>query len=121
MPTRLTIRLDFDPGRRLGAGKVALLEAIDAEGSISAAGRAHKMSYRRAWMLVDELNGLFAKPLVAAHHGGAQGGGAQLTEEGRRIVALYRNAETKMRSCASVEIGAIEGALSSPHPAAHVP
>jgi molybdate transport system regulatory protein len=116
MTTRLTIRLDFDSDRRLGAGKVALLEAIDVEGSISAAGRAHKMSYRRAWMLVDELNELFATPLVAAHHGGAQGGGARLTEEGRRIVALYRNAETKMRASASIEIGAIEGALATPGP-----
>ena len=116
MTTRLTIRLDFDSDRRLGAGKVALLEAIDAEGSISAAGRAHKMSYRRAWMLVDELNELFAAPLVAAHHGGAQGGGARLTEEGRRIVTLYRNAETKMRASASAEIGAIEGALAAPGP-----
>ena len=51
MSTRLTIRLDFETGRRLGAGKVALLEAIDKEGSISAAGRAHNMSYRRAWLL----------------------------------------------------------------------
>ena len=55
MSTRLTIRLDFDGGRRLGAGKIALLEAIDRTGSISAAGRAHTMSYRRAWLLVDEL------------------------------------------------------------------
>jgi molybdate transport system regulatory protein len=114
METRLTIRLDFDPGRRLGAGKVALLEAIDTEGSISGAGRAHKMSYRRAWLLVDELNTLFAKPLVTAHHGGAQGGGARLTEEGRRIVALYRSAEARMRASAKAEIGAIEGALAPP-------
>ena len=87
MTTRLTIRFDFDAVRRLGAGKVALLESIDAEGSISAAGRVHKMSYRRAWLLVDQLNSLFATPLVMAHHGGAQGGGARLTLEGRRIVA----------------------------------
>ncbi len=54
MPTRLTVRLDFDAGRRLGAGKIALLEAIEKTGSISAAGRAHAMSYRRAWLLVDD-------------------------------------------------------------------
>ena len=97
MSTRLTIRLDFDAGRRLGAGKVALLESIDRTGSISAAGRAQGMSYRRAWLLVDDLNQLFAAPLVAAHHGGVNGGGAALTDEGRRIVALYRDAEAKMR------------------------
>ena len=110
--TRLTIRLDFDAGRRLGAGKIALLEAIDRTGSISAAGRVHAMSYRRAWLLVDELNQLFAAPLVAAHHGGARGGGAHLTDEGRRIVALYRNAEAKMRAAAVEEIDAIERKLA---------
>src|SRR5208337_3915025 len=112
MSTRLTIRLDFAPGRRLGAGKVALLEAIDQTGSISAAGRIHAMSYRRAWLLVDELNQLFAAPLVAAHHGGAKGGGAQLTDEGRRIVSLYRDAEAKMRAAAEQEIDAIERQLA---------
>src|ERR1700689_1970226 len=84
MSTRLTIRLDFELGRRLGPGKVALLESIEKTGSISAAGRAHQMSYRRAWLLVDELNQLLATPVVAAHHGGARGGGAGLTYQGRR-------------------------------------
>jgi molybdate transport system regulatory protein len=114
MPTRLTVRLDFDAERRLGAGKIALLEAIEKTGSISAAGRAHAMSYRRAWLLVDELNQLFAAPLVAAHHGGAKGGGAALTAEGRRIVALYRDAEAKMRAAAEAEIDAIEQGLAPP-------
>jgi molybdate transport system regulatory protein len=109
---RLTIRLDFDEGRRLGAGKIALLEAIDRTGSISAAGRAHAMSYRRAWLLVDELNQLFAAPLVSARHGGARGGGALLTDEGRRIVALYRGAEAKMRAAAGEEIASIERGLA---------
>lgn len=114
MATRLTIRLDFDSGRRLGAGKIALLESIDRTGSISAAGRAHAMSYRRAWLLVDELNQLFSQPLVAAHHGGFKGGGASLTDAGRRIVALYREAEAKMRSAAGEEIASIERDLAPP-------
>lgn len=117
MPTRLTVRFDFDEGRRLGVGKIALLEAIDACGSISAAGRRHAMSYRRAWLLVDELNQLFAAPLVSAHHGGAKGGGAALTDEGRRIVALYRGAEARMRAAAEAEIDAIERALAPAAPA----
>ena len=108
MATRLTIRLDFELGRRLGAGKVALLESIDKTGSISAAGRAHQMSYRRAWLLVDELNQLFSAPVVSAHHGGAKGGGAALTDQGRRIVALYRNAEAKMQVAAQGEIDELE-------------
>ena len=113
MPTRLTVRLDFDSGRRLGAGKVALLEAIDATGSISAAGRVHGMSYRRAWLLVDELNQLFSLPLVSAHHGGAKGGGASLTDAGRRVVALYRGAEAKMSAAARMEIDAIEAMVAA--------
>jgi molybdate transport system regulatory protein len=116
MATRLTIRLDFELGRRLGAGKIALLEAIEKTGSISAAGRAHQMSYRRAWLLVDELNQLFAEPVVSAHHGGAKGGGAALTDQGRRIVALYRDAEAKMRAAAQGEIDAIERDLGAAEP-----
>ena len=116
MATRLTIRLDFDRARRLGAGKIALLEAIEQTGSISAAGRVHKMSYRRAWLLVDELNRLFAQPLVSAHHGGVKGGGAALTAAGRRIVDLYRGAEAKMRTAAQGEIEAIERELDPGKP-----
>ena len=111
MATRLTIRLDFELGRRLGVGKIALLESIEKTGSISAAGRAHQMSYRRAWLLVDDLNQLFADPVVSAHHGGVKGGGASLTDQGRRIVALYRDAEAKMRAAAQGEIEAIERSL----------
>ena len=112
MPTRITLRLDFDAGRRLGPGKVALLEAIRDTGSIYAAGRAHAMSYRPAWLLVEELNTMFAEPLVTARPGGAKGGGAALTEAGERLVALYREAERKTRASASSEIARIEKGLA---------
>jgi molybdate transport system regulatory protein len=112
MTTRLTIRFDFAPERRLGPGKIALLEAIAATGSISAAGRQHKMSYRRAWLLVDELNHLFGEPLVRAQPGGPKGGGAALTAAGERILRAYRDAERKMREAATAEIAAIETMLA---------
>ncbi len=112
MTTRLTIRFDFGDERRLGPGKVALLEAIAATGSISAGGRAHNMSYRRAWLLVDELNGLFGEPLVTARPGGAKGGGATVTSAGERVISLYREAERKMREAAAAEIAHIESALA---------
>jgi molybdate transport system regulatory protein len=115
MHTRLTIRLDFDDSRRLGPGKVALLESIDETGSISAAGRAHAMSYRKAWLLVEEMNRMFAKPLVAARPGGVKGGGAELTAAGRQVVALYREAERKMRVGAKAEIARMEKALAAVH------
>jgi molybdate transport system regulatory protein len=112
MSTRLTIRLDFDESRRLGPGKIALLESIGESGSISAAGRAHAMSYRKAWLLVEEMNRMFAKPLVAARPGGAKGGGAELTAAGVKVVALYRAAERKMRMGAKAEIARMERALA---------
>ena len=113
MQTRLTIRLDFDEDRRLGPGKVALLESIGGTGSISAAGRAHAMSYRKAWLLVEEMNRMFAEPLVAARPGGAKGGGAELTATGRQVIALYRQAERKMRVGAKGEIARMEKALAA--------
>ncbi|HEY1942230.1 MAG TPA: LysR family transcriptional regulator [Roseiarcus sp.] len=117
MPTRLTIRFDFDGERRLGPGKIALLESIGETGSISAAGRRHAMSYRRAWLLVEDLNQIFKQPLVTARPGGPGGGGASLTETGERVVALYREAERKMREAAAGEIAAIEKALAKDSPA----
>ena len=112
MTTRLTIRFDFAADRRLGPGKAALLEAIAATGSISAAGRRHKMSYRRAWLLVDELNRQFGEPLVRAQPGGLKGGGAALTATGAEVLRAYRDAERKMREAASVEIAAMEALLA---------
>ncbi len=112
MPTRLTIRFDFDGERRLGPGKIALLESIAETGSISGAGRKHAMSYRRAWLLVEELNRIFGEALVTARPGGAGGGGAALTPAGERVVALYREAERKMRAAAEKEIAGIEEAVA---------
>jgi molybdate transport system regulatory protein len=112
MRTRVTLRLDFDDERRLGPGKVALLEAIARNGSISAAGREFGMSYRRAWLLVDELNRMFAQPVVAARGGGRNGGGAELTRLGAEIVARYRKAEATLKREAATEIRKIERLLS---------
>lgn len=112
MNTRITLRFDFDETRRLGPGKVSLLEAIQRHGSIAAAGRDFGMSYRRAWLLVDELNHMFQAPLVEAHGGGRNGGGAVLTELGGTVVALYRKAERKMSRSAVLEIETIEKALA---------
>jgi molybdate transport system regulatory protein len=112
MSTRVTLRLDFKPDSRLGPGKVALLEAIERCGSISAAGREFGMSYRRAWVLVDELNHMFTKPLVDARLGGRNGGGAMLTKTGKAVVTFYRDAERKLHKTARNEIKGIEAALA---------
>jgi molybdate transport system regulatory protein len=75
----------------MGPGKADLLEAIAREGSISGAGRALGMSYRRAWLLVDTMNRCWAEPLVATTPGGAVKGGARVTPFGRDVLARYRS------------------------------
>lgn len=112
MPTRLTLRLDFEDSRRLGHGKIALLEAIRRTGSIAAAGREFGMAYRRAWLLTDELNHMFAAPLIETRGGGKNGGGARLTDLGEEVVTLYRAAEAKAIAAASDEITRMEVALA---------
>ncbi len=88
----LTQRLRFKRGDALvlGPGRIDLMEAIKATGSISGAARSMGMSYRRAWLLVDEINSAFARPLVESVAGGRRGGGARLTEAGSAVVAAYR-------------------------------
>lgn len=100
-PARLSLRIDFANGERLGPGKVRLLEAIAEHGSISAAGRSMGMSYRRAWLLVDALNGMFDGPLVGSHQGGSGGGGASLTARGEDVVRLYRQIEREAKTGAA--------------------
>jgi molybdate transport system regulatory protein len=90
----LRMRIVLRHGAALGPGKIDLLEAIDETGSIRAAGSRFKMSYRRAWSLVAELNGMFATPLVTAATGGRGGGGASLTPMGREVVKRFRAMET---------------------------
>lgn len=83
----LILRIDFPGQMRLGRGKVQLMEHIRDTGSISAAGRAMDMSYRRAWLLVDEMNRMFRQPVVESQRGGKQGGGAALTAFGEELLA----------------------------------
>ena len=89
----LSIRIDFGPELRVGPGKIALLEQVAALGSISAGGRAMDMSYRRAWELIEELNTMFGKPVVASRSGGRKGGGATLTPLGLALIDRYREME----------------------------
>ena len=112
---RLTLRLDFGPGRAIGHGKIRLLEAVRDYGSISAAGRSMGMSYRRAWLLIDELNHIFEEPVIDAKHGGSGGGGAELTVFGHRVVERYRAIEAKAHAAAAADLDALAAAtLRSP-------
>ena len=111
---RLTIRVDFGSDRALGPGKIKLLETIGRTGSISQAGRALGMSYRRAWVLVDDLNHRFSKTVVVKKPGGVQGGGATLTAFGQDLIAKYRAIETKAAAAAMRQLHELEASLREP-------
>lgn len=113
---RLTLRIDFSSDRSLGPGKIRLLEAIGKTGSISQAGRSLGMSYRRAWLLVDDLNSCFRKQVVAKKPGGARGGGAALTPFGRALIEKYRSIETRAKSAAKHQLRDLEVALRTGRP-----
>jgi molybdate transport system regulatory protein len=114
--TRLTLRVDFGPDRALGPGKVLLLEAIRDEGSISQAGRTLGMSYRRAWLLVDDMNRCFREPVVDAQPGGVQGGGATLTGFGAELIRNYRAIEAEAKAATQARIAALEASLRGTNP-----
>jgi molybdate transport system regulatory protein len=113
---RLTLRVDFGSGRALGPGKVRLLEAIDKTGSISQAGRALGMSYRRAWLLVDDMNSCFRDAVISAQPGGAHGGGATLTPFGQRLIERYRAIETDAMDATRRHLHDLEAALKGSGP-----
>jgi molybdate transport system regulatory protein len=94
--TRLKLKAQLMVGDEIafGPGKADLLSAIASHGSISAAGRAMGLSYRRAWLMVDAMNRLFAEPLVVTHAGSRAG--ATLTEAGVAVLADYRALENAL-------------------------
>jgi molybdate transport system regulatory protein len=110
---RLTLRVDFGTDRAIGPGKVLLLEAIRDTGSISQAGRSLGMSYRRAWLLVDDMNRCFREPVVTAQPGGSQGGGAALTAFGERLIKKYRTIETEATAAAKPQLHDLEASVRS--------
>lgn len=112
--TSLHLRIDFGGERSIGPGKIRLLELIIETGSISAAGRALAMSYRQAWLLIDELNHMFREPVVIAQTGGGGGGGTVVTETGHDIVRLYREMERRAYGASSPEMRTLSRLLSAP-------
>lgn len=98
----------------MGPGKADLLEAIDREGSISAAGRALGMSYRRSWLLVEEMNRCWDSRLVDTVAGGGQSRGARLTATGRDILGAYRALEARLAEAAEPGLTELTGRLRAP-------
>ena len=108
---RLHIRVVFGRNETMGPGKAELLERIERRGSIAAAGREMGMSYKRAWTLVETLNGMFREPLVESSRGGPGVGGAVLTDTGRKVLALYRTFETEAARAGTPALETMTGLL----------
>ncbi len=127
-PDRPGIRLRVVLGGDIavGPGKADLLQAIAETGAIAAAGRRLGMSYKRAWLLVETMNGCFREPLVEAAKGGVGGGGATLTLLGEQVLAAYRRMEAKVVDATAAELEEMRGAMaggrrSPPRPRAQDP
>ncbi len=101
---RLSLRIDLSNGARLGPGKAQLLSLIEEHGSIRAAGAPMGMSYRRAWLLADEINRMFREPSIFTRHGGKSGGGAGLTAFGETLLKACRRMDAESRKALSVDL-----------------
>lgn len=109
--TRISLRVDFGDTVRVGPGKVRLLELIAELGSISAAGRAMDMSYRRAWLLVDSLNQAFVQQVVATRPGGKADQRAEVTPFGRQLIDRFRSMEAAAREVIARDLRFLERAV----------
>ena len=112
MPS-LSLRIKFEPTGHIGPGKIELLEQIAAFGSISAGARHMKMSYKRAWELVEEMNTIFGKPVLDTQKGGKKGGGAQLTPMGLAVVGRFRAIERAALAAAEPHITALAAEIEA--------
>jgi molybdate transport system regulatory protein len=97
---------------RLGPGKIQLLEMISAHGSISEAARAMNMSYRRAWLLIAELNQYFRQPVTTTQTGGKGGGYAQLTEFGQSLIDRYRKIEQDAAAAVADQLDSLKADIA---------
>jgi molybdate transport system regulatory protein len=107
-----SLRLRLRNGGQLGPGKIELLEHLARERSISGAARAMGMAYRKAWLMIDDLNQTFSEPVVRTFPGRSQGAGAELTAFGERLIALFRAAERRMNEAVALQLAELDDALN---------
>jgi len=115
------LRIDLGPDCSIGPGKIGLLEEIERSGSLSKAARNLKMSYRRAWLLLEDLNRTLGQPVTTASVGGAGGGGAQITPFGQHVVAAFREIERAALGAVTQKLDWLLQAGVAPTPAPVAP
>jgi len=106
-------RIDFANGFSVGPGKIELLRAVDKHGSLSEAAKTIGLSYRRAWLLVKDLNDTFRKPITTSTVGGRAGGGACVTPLGKMLISAYEEADRYHRDYSSTNLKTLAGMLSA--------
>jgi molybdate transport system regulatory protein len=106
-PPQIVVRFRLDLSRNcsIGIGKIELLEAIARTGSISKAAREIGMSYRRAWLLVEDMRVNLDEAVVESNTGGVRGGGASVTPFGKQMIASYRRLESDFQGLAKAQLG----------------
>jgi molybdate transport system regulatory protein len=112
---RLSIRIDFEPsGTVLGPGMAELLERIAQQGSIRKAAAAMGMSYRKAWLLIQEMQKTFGGRIAVTEIGGAAGGGAKLTDLGIKLLSSYRAIEAGAARAVDGDVQALSAMVQKP-------
>ena len=106
---RFRLRITKGDAIAIGPGKIDLLEAIVEKQSITAAAKSIGMSYRRAWILVDQINASLRHPAVTSAKGGERGGGSRLTAVGEDLIARYRRVEARAAAACAEDIAALLG------------
>jgi len=113
----LSIRVDFEPtGSALGPGMAELLERVVAQGSIRSAAASMGMSYRKAWLLVQEMQDTFNGAVVTTEIGGSDGGGTKLTELGTNLLKTYRRIESRALRAAEADLDALAALVKANAP-----
>lgn len=97
------IWINGEEGMYLGVGRIELLKKVGETGSISKAAKSMKMSYRRAWQMIDSMNQSARSPLVVRASGGINGGGTTLTAAGEQAIALFNTLNERCQTFASEE------------------
>jgi molybdate transport system regulatory protein len=101
-------RIAFGSKFAVGPGKIDLLRAVAESGSISGAARTLRMTYKRAWLLIDSMNQGFGRPVVERSVGGKGGGGARLTARGEALLRHYDDIERACQKAAAASLALLD-------------